>query len=92
MISQLRIQAFLGVGITVIVVFSHFIDRVWPGLRSGIDHFEPSRALPYITLLGAIGFCGWFWNDRRESYETFVTNSPGITVNVEGVVLKRPPK
>ena len=86
MISQLRIQAFLGVGIAVLVILSHFIDRVWPGFGSAISHFEFSRAFPYLTLFGSLGFCAWFWDDRRKSYVTFVTNSPGITVNVQGIV------
>ena len=86
MISQLRIQAFLGVGIAALVTLSHFIDRVWLGFSSAMNHFELSRALPYLTLLGSLGFCVWFWNDRRKSYVTFVTNSPGITVNVQDIV------
>ena len=50
MISQLRIQAFLGVGIAVLVVLSHFIDRVVPGFGCSMSHFEFSRTVPYLTL------------------------------------------
>lgn len=86
MISQLRIQAFLGIGIAALVILSHFIDRVWPGIGSDMSHLELSRGLPYLTLVGSVGFCAWFWNDRRNSYVTFVTNSPGIAINVQGIV------
>ena len=80
MVTHLRIQSALGVGIALLMLLFHFAERVLPGLGQPIGEFDPSRALPYITALGAAGFCLWLTNDRRRAYEVFLENSPGISI------------
>ena len=85
MITHLRIQYFLGVGIAILVVAFHFYTRVWPGLGESMNTFEPPRILPY-----AVGILGTFWlwrlrNDRNKSYAEFLKNSPGIQVDAKGI-------
>lgn len=80
MITQFRIQAALGIGIGGLVILFHFSERVWPGLFLPVSYFQPARTLPYLAAVGAIAFCGWLRKDRREAYENFLTQSPGVDV------------
>src|SRR3546814_7018326 len=48
--------------------------------------FEPQRTIPYLVVLGSLVFCYRFAIDRQSSYETFIKNSPGISVDTTGVV------
>lgn len=86
MITQLRIQSFLGIGIGIIVLIFHLSQRVWVGLGSDLQHFELSRALPYLTAVGALWYCSWLSGDRRAAYQTFLRNSPGIPTCTDGIV------
>ena len=89
MITQLRIQSFLGIGIGFIVLIFHVSERVWLGLHSPLSSFELSRALPYITAAGALGYCTWLSDDRREAYQTFLHNSPGLPTDTQGIIYGR---
>ena len=85
-ISYFKIQAGLAVAIAVLVLVFHFSVRVSPGLGLSIRYFDLSRSLPYIAAIGSIIICLLFARNRRKSYETFVLNSPGISMNTAGVV------
>lgn len=86
MISHLRIQASLGIGVGILVLLFHFFERVWPGMRSEVSIFEIQRSFPYLVAAAAIAF-GWhFGKDRDDAYQNFLQNSPGIDVNNQGVV------
>lgn len=85
MITQFRIQAALGVGIASLVMLFHFSSRVLPGFGAEWELFQPERTLPYLTSLGAVGFCVWLTRDRRLAYVNFVANSPGIHIETSSV-------
>ena len=85
MITHLRIQSALGIGIALLMLLFHGAERVWPGLDESFARFEIRRALPYLTAIGALWFCGWLAADRRRAYAAFLENSPGLPVETEGV-------
>ena len=85
MVTHLRIQAALGIGIAALTLVFHFARRVWPGLGAPLVHFDLSRALPYLTATGAVAFCLWLARNRRRAYENFLENSPGLPVPTSAV-------
>jgi len=85
MISYFRVQAGLAVAIASLVLVFHFATRVLPGRHEPWSSFDLSRALPYITAAGAVIVCLVFARDRQKSYENFLMNSPGVTVDTSSV-------
>jgi len=85
MISYFRVQAGLATAIASLVILFHFVTRVVPGLGEAWSNFDLSRTLPYISAFGAILVCFLFARDRQKSYENFLTNSPGVTVDTSEV-------
>lgn len=85
MISYFRVQAGLATAIASLVILFHFLTRVLPGVGAPWSSFDPSRLLPYVTALGASIVCYFFAMDRQKSYENFLTNSPGATVDTSEV-------
>lgn len=85
MITHLNIQYALGIGIAILVIIWHFIERVLPGFGESWDNFNIQRALPYVVLIGAIIYLFKLRKNRNVSYEEFRTNSPGIDIDTEGI-------
>jgi hypothetical protein len=79
-ITHLRIQYFLAVGLVMLVLGSHLFNQVIPMGRSICSVDGLQLVLPYVTLLGAIIYLVWLQKDRRHSYSTFLNNSPGKSV------------
>jgi hypothetical protein len=86
MISHLRIQASLGIGVGILVILFHFFDRVLPGMSAQVSHFDVQRTLPYVVSLAVLIFGYRFGKDRDDAYQSFLSNSPGITVDNQGIV------
>jgi hypothetical protein len=86
MISHLRIQASLGIGVGILVILFHFFDRVLPGMSAEVSHFDVQRTLPYVVSLAVLIFGYRFGKDRDDAYQSFLSNSPGITVDNQGIV------
>jgi hypothetical protein len=85
MLTHLKIQYALGVGLCCLVVLYHFMTRVIPGLNLGFDHFDSVRTLPYLILFLSFFFIKWIRKNRQRSYKEFLDNSPGIEINTEGI-------
>jgi hypothetical protein len=79
MMTHLRIQYALGVGVGLIVLGFHFFTRVWPGIGGSWSTFQPQRLLPYLVALLILVYLIRLRNQRNRSYGEFVTNSPGIS-------------
>lgn len=85
MLTHLRIQYWLGVGIAALFLAYHFITRVLPGWALSLQYFEVQRSLPYLVL-GACVILLWKLRENRlSSYEEFLKNSPGIPVDTTGI-------
>lgn len=85
MLTHLKIQFALGVGLCSIVLLYHFVTRVVPGFGGSFEHIDPVRALPYIVVFASFFFLKWIRNNRRDSYREFLYNSPGIEVDTNGL-------
>jgi hypothetical protein len=84
MISHLRIQYALAIGLTGLVLLFHFITRVLPGMTS-VASFDPQRTIPYVVLGAAILYLADSARTERRKYEEFLQNSPGIPVTTTGI-------
>ncbi len=85
MLTHLKIQFALGLGLGAIVLLYHFITRVIPGFRFSISGFDPIRSLPYVILVISIIYLYFLRKNRKESYKEFLKNSPGIDINTKGI-------
>jgi len=85
MLTHLRIQYWLGLGIGLLFVFYHFVTRVLPGFHAPGEHFEFTRTLPYIFVILSAYALSKLRKNRIESYKEFLRNSPGMPVDTTGV-------
>lgn len=85
MLTHLKIQYSLGIGIAFLFLSYHFATRVLPGIREPIGNFEVPRALPYLfASLSALLL--WILRKKRiQDYKEFLQNSPGTTVDTTGI-------
>lgn len=89
MIMHLRIQMALGVGLSALVVLFHFFERVAPGFSAPISNFELRRALPYLIVVCVVIYVRFVNRHRDESYEEFIRNSPGKSIDTTGIAYRR---
>lgn len=85
MITHLRIQRNLGVGLAILVTCYHFFTRVYPGFSVSLDNFEPVRTIPYIVILLAIFYVPWKISNANKKYKNFVKESPGKYIDDSSV-------
>lgn len=84
MITHLRIQLALGLGLGSLVVIYHFTSRIVPGMTTEAVP-DPQRALPYVMAAAVLIYCLLLSRARRDAYIEFIENSPGVEVSTEGV-------
>jgi hypothetical protein len=77
LISHLRIQRSLIVGLAIIVLIYHLSRRVIPGLNAPWSNFEMERAIPYIITVLSIYYLFKFAKGEMKRYEEFLEKSPG---------------
>lgn len=85
MITHLRIQSSLGIAIAILVLYFHFATRVFPGIIHELSQFDPARALPYLIFGASALYCRKLQLKGRDSYQNFLANSPGISVDASGI-------
>ena len=85
MITHLKIQVALGVGLVTLVIGYHASVRVLPGVSSPLSSFEFSRSLPYLLLVASLAYIWRVSKSRDAAYAEFVTNSPGDLVDASAV-------
>ncbi len=85
MLTHLSIQRTLGIGIALLVLIFHFIERVLPGLNLALTAFDPARALPYVVAIASVWWVYSLRQDRRSSYKEFLRLSPGVPVDTTGI-------
>lgn len=85
MLTHLKIQFALGLGLCGLVLLYHFVERVVPGFGGSSEDIDPARALPYIVVFASSFFLKWIRKNRRDSYQEFLENSPGIEVDTKGL-------
>lgn len=85
MISHLRIQYSLGVGLGLLILLYHFFVRVLPGINATISDFEIARTLPYIITIISFFYLFNVRNEKNRNYDEFVKNSPGIEIDTTDI-------
>ncbi len=85
MITHLKIQIGLALGVVIVVICFHFSERVYPGFSAPLANFEFMRLLPYLLLGLGTWFILWIHSQRREDYEEFLRNSPGKAIDTAGI-------
>ena len=85
MITHLKIQYALGIGLGGIVLLYHFFVRVFPGVDESWRNFEFLRTLPYVFTVVAFVYLARLRKHRDNSYQEFIANSPGIAVDTSGI-------
>jgi len=85
MLTHLKIQYALGVGICSIVLLYHFFLRIVPGFGLSFKKIDPVRSIPYIVFIASFFFLRWIRENRRKSYQEFLNNSPGIEIDTTGI-------
>jgi hypothetical protein len=85
MLTHLKIQYGLGIGIALLFTSYHFVARVLPGIHEPVQNFEFPRSLPYLFILLSFFLLKWLRSNRIQSYNEFLSNSPGITIATIGV-------
>jgi len=85
MIKHLRIQFWLGIGVMIVVLSSHFIDRIVTGFSQPLSNFELKRSLPYLCLTVVIILLVRFKIGRNKRYNKFLQNSPGTIIDTNSI-------
>lgn len=85
MITHLKLQMTLGLGLAAVVLVYHLFVRVLPGFTSGIDAFDASRSLPYIVTVGSLVWVRHVRKARDADYQEFLRNSPGRFIDASSV-------
>jgi hypothetical protein len=85
MITHLRIQQTLGIGLGGLVLVYHFMVRIWPGMMLRSGSFDPVRTIPYLIAIAAFFYGRYVMKARDSDYQEFITNSPGIEVSTKGI-------
>jgi hypothetical protein len=86
MITHLRIQRALGVGIGLLVLLFHFNTRVFGGLGAPWSNFEFQRSLPYVIATAVLIYVIHVKKHRDLSYAEFIQRSPGKLIDTSGIV------
>ncbi|WP_223563861.1 hypothetical protein [Pantoea agglomerans] len=87
MLTHLKIQRNLGVGLAFIVIGYHFFTRVYSGfpLPLTLNNIDPMRMLPYLVIVWSAFYIPrqiWVTNKK---YKEFIENSPGKTIDTSSV-------
>lgn len=85
MITHLRLQFVLGVGVALIVVAFHVLNRVLPGIAAPFSSFDPQRMFPYIVAVVMLIYLMRLRAYRKRGYAEFIKNSPGVTIDSTGI-------
>lgn len=83
-ITHLRIQLWLAVGTCGLVLLYHFFSKVLPTISLAAP-INWEATLPYIGAI-IVGIV-WYrsWRHAVERYETFLKNSPGVSIDTTGI-------
>lgn len=87
MITHLRLQLYLGVGLISIVLLYHASERIVPGFSSPLSSIEPLRGLPYFVFALSMVLLFRETKIRDKKYAHFVKTSPGIHVDTSDIEL-----
>lgn len=79
--AMMTIQIYFNSLLLMIITVYHFFIQVWPNRELSINHFDPLRCVPYLTLLISFYLLFRFNKKRIKNYNEFKTTSPGIEID-----------
>lgn len=85
MISHFGIQIVFALVLAVLVLGTHFVNRVLPGFTLPLSHFDWKRVLPYMVLLLTVLYLLTFWRKTKQDYAELLENSPGRSVDTNSI-------
>ena len=88
MLTHLRIQWWLGLGIGLLILLHHFLSQVLPILHcnnANSSKFHWEVILPYVIAVLALILVYLVRKHRIKCYQEFKANSPGINVDTTGI-------
>jgi hypothetical protein len=88
MLTHLRLQKWLAVGVAALVLVIHFIQVIIPGvMHPGIT--RPLAVLPLAAMV--VGLFVWWRGHRNmeDKYMEFLNNSPGRAIDTTGITYGR---
>lgn len=85
MIEHLRLQLALGIGLGLIVLIYHIVERIILGFYSPLSNFEPLRALPYFIVVMSAMYIFVLKKKLVNKYKEFIKNSPGKDIETKGI-------
>lgn len=83
-LSELKIQLFLILGLDIIVLLYHIFDRIIPIINKSVES-DFACWTPYIVLIGAAIYVITFKRKLDRKYMEFKENSPGKNINTIGI-------
>lgn len=84
MLTHLRIQGALGLGVAAVVLIFHFFKVLVP-IFEARQEFSLQVLLPWVFgVIGVVIWCklGGYYQSK---YNEFIKNSPGITIDTSGI-------
>jgi hypothetical protein len=84
MLTHLKLQMFLALGVAALVLGIQFFDRVWPALPD-VCAMPRVSLVPWLTALIGIGIWYYRRNLAQRKYAEFLKNSPGKSVDASGI-------
>jgi hypothetical protein len=84
MLTHLKLQMFLAIGVAALVLGIQFFDTIWPALPD-LCAIPSVSYVPWLTALVGVGV----WYYRRDlaqrKYSEFLENSPGKSIDTSGI-------
>ena len=85
MLTHLKIQYFLGLGLSILILLYHFSTRIVLGFNESLKNFEFQRSFPYLFAVIAVYYLIKLRNNRNKSYDEFIENSPGRKIDTSAI-------
>jgi hypothetical protein len=80
-VGHLRIQIALGIGVALLSLLYHFLDRILPVSCWRTLLREPIRAMPYLIFFVAVLILWWLHRRNERQYRKFLNDSPGKQID-----------
>lgn len=87
-LSNYKTHLLLGIGISVIMILTHFVIRIFPGFFQDFSNFQWTPVFPYLILSWCIFSIVKFQKKQSMKYSEFIDFSPGKISDYEGKIFE----
>lgn len=85
MLTHLRLQRALALGIAAFVLWVHFINVVAPFFAHGLHKASITNVFPWVAAVVGLLVWGESYSRGVSRYEEFLRNSPGKPIDTSGI-------